>query len=206
MTDATTGPGPDPKVLRLIRKYGLEGVGDELEAQWTHPEERTSLRALADAFNQRLLRAALDEADVETITDDVDRLYALLSADSGSRGERTAAKRRLERVGVDVAALTEDFVSYGAIRSYLTGHRDATLPETEADARETESRTIEGLRQRTVAVTESKLTRLRDAGHLQLGSHRVLADVQVLCEECGRQYDVATLLDTGACECGDTVP
>jgi hypothetical protein len=203
MNHQPTGPGPDPKVLRLIRKYDLEGAGDELEARWTHPENRTSLRALAESFNERILRAALDDADVETITDDVSRLYALLDGAEGSRGEQTAARRRLERAGVDAETVRAEFVSYGAIRSYLTGHRDASLPEPDADARESESRTIEGLRQRTVAVTESKLARLRDTDHLQLGSYRVLADLQVLCEDCGRQYDVATLLETGACECGE---
>ncbi|WP_408959684.1 rod-determining factor RdfA [Natrinema sp. 74] len=203
MTERPTGPGPDPKVLRLIRKYDLEGVGDDLEAQWTHPEDRTSLRALADSFNERLLRAALTDADVETITDDVSRLYALLNGEAGSRGERTAATRRLERAGVDVEAITDEFVSYGAIRSYLTGYRNATLPEDD-DARATDVSAIEGLRQRTVAVTESKLDRLCDTDRLQLGSHRVLADVRVLCEECGRQYDIATLLEAGGCACDDS--
>jgi len=99
MNHQPTGPGPDPKVLRLIRKYDLEGAGDELEARWTHPENRTSLRALAESFNERILRAALDDADVETITDDVSRLYALLDGAEGSRGEQTAARRRLERAG-----------------------------------------------------------------------------------------------------------
>ncbi|MDS0478608.1 rod-determining factor RdfA [Natrinema sp. 1APR25-10V2] len=204
MNERSTGPGPDPKVLRLIRKYDLEGVGDELEERWTRPEDRTSLRTLADAFNERLLRAALADADVETITDDVSRLYALLDGDAGSRGEQTAARRRLERAGLDVETLTDDFVSYGAIRSYLTGHRNASLPDTDDDSRETDSQAIEGLRQRTVAVTESKLDRLCDTDRLRLGSHRVLADVQVLCEECGRQYDVAALLESGACECYDS--
>ncbi|WP_254527873.1 rod-determining factor RdfA [Natrinema gelatinilyticum] len=203
MTTSSERPGPDPKVLRLIRKYGLEDVGDELEARWTHPENRTSLRELADSFNERLLRAVLVDADVETLTDDVSRLYALLSGTDGSRGEQTVATRRLERAGVDVETLTDEFVSYGAIRSYLTGYRDASLRDTDRDARETVRGTIEGLRQRTVAVTESKLARLRDTDHLQLGTHRVHADVQVLCEECGRQYDVATLLERGACDCGN---
>jgi len=164
--------------------------------------ERVCERSPNHSTNESF-RAALDDADVETITDDVSRLYALLDGAEGSRGEQTAARRRLERAGVDAETVRAEFVSYGAIRSYLTGHRDASLPEPDADARESESRTIEGLRQRTVAVTESKLARLRDTDHLQLGSYRVLADLQVLCEDCGRQYDVATLLETGACECGE---
>ncbi|SEQ91282.1 rod-determining factor RdfA [Natrinema salaciae] len=203
MTEQHTGPGPDPKVLRLVRKYELEGVGDELEARWTRSENRASLRTLADSFNERLLRAALADAGVDTITDDVSRLYALLDGTEGSRGERTAARRRLERAGVDVETLTNEFVSYGAIRSYLTKYRGASVPDTDDCVRETEGRTIEGLRQRTVAVTESKLARLQATDRLRLGSHRVLADVRVLCEDCGRQYDVATLLELGACDCDD---
>lgn len=197
-----TRPGPKPKVARLIEKYDLEGVGEELERRWTHPEHRESLRSLADAFNERVLRAALAAAGVDTVTEDVSHLYAVLDGEAGSRGERTQIERRLEREGIDVETLTDEFVSYGAIRSYLTGYRDASLPDAEpAAGRDEAARTIEGLRQRTVSVTESKLETLRDTDRLRLGPHRVLADVQVLCECCGKQYDVAELLDSGACDC-----
>lgn len=202
MDERDSGPGPMPKVARLLEKYDLEGVGDELEARWTHPDDRTSLRALAESFNERLVRAALEDAGVETITEDVGHLYALLRGETGSRGEQLQARRRLERAGVDVETLTDEFVSYGAIRSYLTGYRDASLPETNDDeVRRKERRAIEGLRQRTVAVTESKLARLQNTDRLDLGTHRVLANVQVVCEDCHSQYDVAELLEGGGCEC-----
>ncbi|MXV61766.1 hypothetical protein GS429_06745 [Natronorubrum sp. JWXQ-INN-674] len=202
MDDRTTGPGPMPKVARLIDAYDLEGVGADLEARWTHPTDRESLRSLADSFNERLLRTALSEAGVDTIAEDVSHLYALLRGDTGSRGERTQVQRRLEREGVDVEGLTEDFVSYGAIRSYLTGYRNVSPPsDTDGPSREQTVRTVDGLRQRTVTVAESKLERLRESDRLQLGSHRVFADVQVFCEDCGRQYDLANLLEAGACDC-----
>lgn len=205
MDEERTGPGPRPKVVRLIEKYGLEGIGDELEAQWTRPDDRKSLRTLADSFNRRLLKAALEEASVETITDDVGHLYELLSDEAGSRGERVAAKRRLERAGIDVDGLTDEFVSYGAIRSYLTGYRDASLPETsDEEVRRAERQAIEGLRQRTVTVTESKLARLAETDRLELGTHRVLTDVRVVCEECQTQYDVGELLERGGCACRDS--
>ncbi|SDQ24123.1 rod-determining factor RdfA [Natronobacterium texcoconense] len=203
MADSNASPGPKPKVARLIEKYDLEGVGADLEARWTRTENRESLRSLAASFNERLLRAALAEADVDTITADVSHLYELLSGETGSRGERTQVERRLEREGIDVATLTDEFVSYGAIRSYLTGYRDVTPPSNDDDGhdRGNVAGTIEGLRQRTVSVTESKLESLRESDRLELGPHRVLADVQVLCEGCGKQYDVADLLESGTCDC-----
>ncbi|SEH17276.1 hypothetical protein SAMN04487967_3103 [Natronorubrum sediminis] len=205
MDERRTTPGPQPKVPRLLEKYDLEGVGDKLEAHWTHPDERKSLRALADSFNERLLRAALEDAGVETITEDIDRLYELLREETGSRGEQSQARRRLERAGVDVETVTEEFVSYGAIRSYLTEYRDASLPEaTDEDVRRTERQAIDGLRERTVTVTESKLARLRRTDRLELGSHRVLATVQVVCEDCHEQYDAAELIERGGCACSES--
>ncbi|SFB68406.1 hypothetical protein SAMN05444422_101142 [Halobiforma haloterrestris] len=204
-SNADGSPGPKPKVARLIEKYGLEGVGTDLEARWTRDENRESLRSLADWFNERLVRAALSDAGIDTIAEDTSHLYDLLRGETGSRGERTQVERRLERAGVDVETLTEEFVSYGAIRSYLTGYRDASPPaadDGDADGdRENVARTIEGLRQRTVSVTEGNLERLRETDRLEVGPHRVLVDVQVLCEACGKQYDVADLLESGACDC-----
>ncbi|WP_323170968.1 rod-determining factor RdfA [Natrialba sp. PRR66] len=197
-------PGPQPKVARLISEYDRElaGVGDELEARWTNPETDASLRSLADWFNEQLLRAVLTAAGIETITEDVSHLYAVLSGETGSRGERTQLERRLERDGVAVETVTDEFVSYGAIRSYLTGCRNATAPSsTDGPSAAATARTIEELRQRTVSVTESKLDRLQETEQLRVGPRRVFADVQVLCERCGKQYDVADLLESGACDC-----
>lgn len=205
MAERNTGPGPKPKVARLIERYDLEGVGDDLEAQWTRSEDRRSLRSLAESFNERLLRAQLVDADVDTIAEDLSQLYAVLTGTTGSRGERTQIERRLERDGIDVERLTDEFVSYGAIRSYLVGHRNVTPPsDSSGPSRETAARTIDGLRQRTASVTESKLRRLREADALRVDDHRVLVDVQVLCENCGKQYDVAALLADGACDCFDS--
>lgn len=202
MDEGNASPGPKPKVVRLIDQYDLEGVGDELERRWSRPEDRESLRSLADWFNERLLRAALSEAGVDVLSEDVSRLYGILSGDTGSRGERTQIARRLERDGLDVDAITDTFVSYGAIRSYLVGHRGVSPPSgSDGIDRESTAQTIEGLRQRTTSVTESKLHRLRKADELHLGPHRVLVDVQVLCEECGKQYEITGLLESGTCDC-----
>ncbi|MEY7851903.1 rod-determining factor RdfA [Natrarchaeobius sp. A-rgal3] len=202
MDERNAGPGPKPKVARLIEKYDLEGVGDDLAAQWTAPEDRTGLRGLAESFNERLLRAALAREGIDTITEDVGNLYALLAGERGSRGERTQVERQLERKGVDVSTLREEFVSYGAIRSYLVNYRGVAPPSAQNDpSRDRTAQTIEGLRRRTVTVSEGKLARLQETDRLRIGSHRVLVDVQVLCEECGKQYEITSLLESGACDC-----
>lgn len=202
MDEGDAGPGPDPKVARVIRKYELDGVGDDLEARWTRPDERESLRDLADRFNERVVRAALADAEVEMLTDDVGHLYEVLAGDAGSAGERTQTIRRLERAGVDVDALIDDFASYQAVRTYLTSYREASLPDGDDDeTRDVEAENVEQLRQRTATVAESKVDRLVATERLEIGPHRVLADVQVLCESCGKQYDAAELIRAGACDC-----
>ena len=197
-----TGPGPQPKVARVIEKYDLGPIGADLERKWTRSEDRFSLRALADLFNQRLVETALEDAAIDSVTDDPAHVYALLNGAEGSSGQQTQVRRRLERAGVDVKALTDDFVTYQAIRSYLKNHRDASPPsKTDRDVRRTERRTIEQLRDRTAAVTESKLDRLERNDQIRLGTASVLVDVRVFCEDCGRQYDVDELLESGSCAC-----
>ena len=196
--------GPEPKVARLIDEYGLSDVGDELEAKWTRRENRYSLRQLADTFNRYLVTTALGEAGIETITEDISHIYEVLHGIEGSSGQQTQLKRRLDRQGVDVKSLIDDFVTYQAIRSYLTKYRGASLPtKDDEEVRETEVETVEQLRARTEAVIESKLDRLEIADRLQIGPHRVYADVRVLCESCGRQYEFGELLEAGSCKCYD---
>ncbi|SNZ17010.1 hypothetical protein SAMN06269185_2849 [Natronoarchaeum philippinense] len=203
MNDRSSGPGPAPKVARIIQKYDLDGFGDELEARWTQPDDRESLRDLADRLNEHVVRAALADADVETLTDDVQHLYEILNGDAGSAGEQTQVARRLERQGVDVDSLTDDFASYQAVRTYLTNYRGASLPDgDDEEVRETEAQNVEQLRQRTATITDSKVDRLVNTDRLEIGPHRILADVQVLCESCGKQYDAAELFRRGSCECG----
>lgn len=196
------GKGRRSKVVRLIDKYGLDGIGDELEANWTarDPDERRSLRDLADDFNQRVLQVALTEAGVQPIDGEVENIYRLLTDDGVSSADRTRAVRRLQRDGIDVDDLQSDFVSYQAIRTYLIDHRDAEY-STESVQLESVRDRIQRLRSRTETVAQSQLEQLGTADELDVGSLRTTASIQVLCEECGTQFDAATLLERGACHC-----
>lgn len=209
MTEAndaeTPSGGGQTKVARLLVAYGLEDLGAQLEERWTADgEERMSLRALATLFNQRLLEAAMTKAEIQSLPGEVENVYELLTGSEVSEADRTRTVRRLEREGVDVDALLDDFVTYQAIRSYLKRERNAEYVDDDRDRTVVESENVQRLRGRLSAVTEAKLEQLRSNGDIVLGESRLLVDVNVLCETCGQQYDVETLLDRGGCDCDDS--
>lgn len=189
------------KVGRLIDEYDLEDFGAELERMWTaDADERRSLRELSDIFNKRLLRSAVADSEFETVSGELDSVYQHLTDDTVSPADRTRTRRRLERDGVDVEAVESDFVTYQAIRSYLKKERNATY-ESNEDPVERDKTSIQQLRSRTTTVTETKLEGLEKADEIELGSHQVTVDINVFCEDCGRQLDVTELLDQRGCEC-----
>lgn len=191
------------KVGRLIAEYDLPAeFGARLEASWTGDgTERRSLRDLADLFNRRLLESAMADADVSSVAGEVDNLYALLTDDEVSAGDRTEAENRLERAGIDVEALRADFVTYQAIRTYLQ-RRGATYeqPSDEEQLRKDRER-IRGLRSQTATITEDRLASLRNTDRLDLDEFRVFVDVNVLCESCLTRYSIEELFEQGGCSC-----
>lgn len=203
MSDSdTSDTGRRGKVRRLIEERGLEGVGDRLERRWTaHGDERMSLRDLAKEFNLELLRTVMVEAGMQPLDGDVENLHRLLTAEEVSSADRTRAERRLDREGVDVDRLRSEFVTYQAVRTYLKEHRGASYADDRGDPTESMKQHVQRLRGRVRSVTDSKLGQLRTNGEVDVGSFRTLVEVNVLCEDCGTQYDIETLLDRGGCDC-----
>jgi len=197
------GATRETKVERLIREYGLDGLGAELEAYWTgEADERRSLRDLAALFDRRLLRAAMEDAGLTPTDSDVRRIRTVLGENDASAGERIETRRELERAGVDVDALADDFVSHQAIHTYLRERRDAAY-ERDGDQIERDTETLRRLRGRTAAVSERTLERLRDTGRIELGAFDVHVDVRVFCEDCGTERGVVETLEERGCECGE---
>jgi hypothetical protein len=199
----SSGRGRRSKVARLLDEYDLPGLGAELEQLWTAEEDRKSLRELARHFNRQLLEEALDEANVQYLDGELGNNYRLLTDDEVSSAESTRVNRRLERDGVDVDALENDFVTYQAIRNYLKDYRGAEYTPTETDPLEREATNVQKLRGRMATVTEGKLGQLRASDELTLGEFRTLADIRVICEDCNTQFDVLDLLNRGGCNCTD---
>lgn len=194
-------PGRRSKVRRLIEEYELDGLGEELERKWTADENRLSLRELADHVNRKLLGRALDASDVGTLDGEVENLYRLLTDDEASAADRTRARRRLEREGVDVDGLRDDFVTYQSVRTYLKNHRDAEYAPSESDVVDQATRTVRQLRSRLQTVTESKLKQMDANGGVDVESPGAMVTVQVVCDECGRQFPFDEFVDRGHCDC-----
>lgn len=201
----TTEADPDrrSKVGRIIAERHLGGMGEDLERRWTGDgREQSSLRELADYFNRRVLREAMDEQNVEVLDGEVENFYELLTGDDVSGGMKVQTERRLERNDIDVDQLKNDFVSHQAIHTYLRKYRGAEATSNDSEDKVQETRTtIQQLRSRVQAVTETSLEALRTANELTIGSFDVYVDVRVSCNDCQSQYSVGELLDRGRCQC-----
>lgn len=207
MTDGVeadeTPPASRSKVGRVIEKYQLDGLAEELVAYWTGEyDERYSLRQLADYFNREVLRAALADAGENPLDGEVDNTYRLITDADVSEGMRTQAERRIERLGIDVDALASDFVSHQAIHTYLTKYQQVSYPGADDDVQLAKDRErIDRLENRLVAVIEDALSRSRSTDRLALSDFDVFVDTRVMCEECGTTYTVSDLVDRGGCDC-----
>ena len=205
-SDETSGGdgGRQTKVARLIDEYGLETLGPEMERRWTADgDDRLSLRALADYFNRQLLADRTAEAGMQPLDGEVENTYRLLTDDDVGSADRTRTRRRLERNGVDIESLQDDFVTYQAIRSYLKNDRGAEHTTDDRPRTVVEAENIQRLRGRATTVTEEKLKQLRSGDHVQIGDFRVFAEIRVYCEDCGTRYEIEELLDRGGCECSE---
>lgn len=192
------------KVARLIGVYDLNtDLGDRLEALWTaEGSERESLRTLADRFNGRLLETAMIDAGMSIVDGEVENLYRLLTADDVSSGNRTEARRRLERNGVDVDQLERDFVTYQAVRSYLKDVRGAAYEHGRDGSRvKNVAETIQRLKSRIQSVAEKNIDQLVKAERVSIGEYQLFIDVSILCEECNTQYGLVEFLENGSCDC-----
>jgi hypothetical protein len=201
--DEPRASGRAGKVARLPKEYDMKSLGPELERLWTANEDRRSLRELADRFNRALLERAIEGTGVRRLDGEVENTYRLLTDDDVNSADRTRARRRLKRDGVDVDALLDDFVTYQAVRTYLKEHRGAEYSREPSDPLEREAENAERLRGRMVSVTEGTLERLRDNDQLGLGEFRTLANIQVVCEDCNSRFEVVELLERGGCDCSE---
>lgn len=192
------------KIERLIEKYELEGLGEELEHRWTRSEDRQGLRQLEEYVNHRVLRAALTAAGDDPLEGEVEHLYRLLTDDVSS-AVRTQVRHQLEEKGIDADSLENDFVSYQSIYTYLVNEQDAEPPDetpSEKKAIEGKHETIQRLKTRLNKVTTRSLGELRNAAHLTLGEFSVLITIRVHCLDCDTRQSVSELLTQGGCQCG----
>lgn len=199
-----TNDTPRYKVGKVIKRYSLDGMGEDLEARWIGDDvDSDSLRELAEYFNKELLRKTLTESERQQFSGEIETIYRLLTGDKISRGEQTRIRKVLERDGVDVEQLERDFVTHQAIHTYLTKGREIKKEDETGDRLESAHQTINRLRSRLIAVTETSLSNLQEVGLLTLGSFDVFVEMRVHCTDCGMHKNISELFADGGCECDD---
>lgn len=85
------------KVSCLIKRHGLNGVGEELEHHWTRSGNHSSLRDLADYFHRQSLENSYKTGDVELVDSEINSLYRLLTSDGVIRDAYRQALNRLNQ-------------------------------------------------------------------------------------------------------------
>ncbi|WP_251328513.1 rod-determining factor RdfA [Haloplanus pelagicus] len=189
------------KVGRVIQKYDLGELGAELERRWlADDDERLSLRDLADLLNRRVLQAALVAAGRTSTDRDVAHLYETLQGDV-SAGERIRKERELERDGVDVEALTSDFVTHQAVHTYLKKYRNAEYDREPQDPTKRSVETLQRLRSRTTAVTDRTVAQLAKKDEITAQEYETFVEMRIRCAECGSEYDAVAFIERGGCDC-----
>ena len=193
------------KVGRVIETYELDGLGEQLEAQWTaEGDDRSSLRELATEFNQRLLEITLEESGVSLLDGEVENYYRLLTDDAVTIGTRVQTERTLEQNNVNVERLTQDFVSHQAVHTYLVKYRGVSRDDsTDENRAEKVATSIHRLRSRANTVTTNSLQSLVDAGELNVADIDVFVDIRVHCDACKETLSVDQLFTDGGCSCRD---
>ena len=161
------------------------------------------MRDLAERLNVAVVRSALADTTLGASTYEAEAVYRRLVGDETSAGRRTATRRRLEGAGVDVEALTDDFVSHQTVHTHLRDCAGATYDDerTAEERLSSAADTVFALQGRTEAVTRQTVESLRAAGAVSAGEVDVFVDVTVTCRECGRGRSVGDFLQEGGCPC-----
>lgn len=192
------------KVGRMIDSYELTGSNQQLIEWWTADDAKESLRDIADYFNQDLLRTELQRNGYSPLDGEIANIYRLLTDDEVSRGMETQTRKRLERQGLNVDSLIDDFVSYQSIYRHLNECLDTEyVEETQSveTRRQTGKERIFALENRTETVTIDTLSQLIDHDALALEEFDVLVDVSVTCLHCHRQHTIDELIENEGCQC-----
>lgn len=180
------------KIGRLRTQYGLTNLNEELKQRWIGDgREEMSLRDLERYVNKSVLRNAMEESDLMLVEGEVDNKYRILTDEDVSAGNVVQLEHMLEREGVDVNKIRDDFVShqtvYNHLRNCLGVEKDDSSDEDEIDR---SFETIRALQNKTGIVTK-KILQSNDV--LSEGEDfDVIVDIVVIRED-GQTVDINEL-------------
>lgn len=207
---------PGQKVARVIDDYELNGLDETLVDLWTRDDSsRKSIRELADLVNAEIVSAVVGSelqgmTPMEYPPDQIAiRLAARSSTDSRfedvPQGEINEVTNWMESEGIDVAALTDDFVTFGVVYDYLKNYHDAEASEKYRKSSSPEelktkvTNRLEGLKKQVETVTKESNRSLENAGVLEEIERTVTVDIRITCVNCGREYPAVEFVEADGC-------
>jgi hypothetical protein len=163
------------------------------------------LRQLAKQFNVWIIESALLDVGNPSLKGEAELLHKLLTYDEVEDSERTRAKQRLERQGIDPDALKDDFVSYRTIDRHFKNcserRRSASRPSISPNKALDR---VNALKRRLEQVTEKSIQEVSQHTDREMtgGDIDVLVQVTVVCPDCNDRLSLRDLFDDG-CRCVD---
>lgn len=213
--------------LRVLEKYGIKGLADEVVDKWTRDDEseRSSTRDLAKLVNERICVEVMRDADGMPPITAIDDLVAVLQvALKQHRSEEPIETEWSDWVIEEVKAwfdqeteigweeLAEDFVSYSLVYTYLTNIRGAKQQsqknniDTPGERRRSVIERVEKSTRYTESTTEWAIEHLQQHELLPSGDPWVNVSIEVECSECLQNISIYDYIEGGGCpQCGNSL-
>lgn len=195
----------DPKIIRLIDKYDLEGMESDLEAKWTRKgsESRYSIRDLETYFNQAIVQSVFNKIGAVPTDYSAQKVYEILSSDDVSVADETYLRTWFEERGIDPDELATDFLSYHSIYVYLREKRGVNPPDTPDTSPEEEKQQgidrMDRLNRRVEKVCEKTISTLQNTDVLPEGDLTFRINFHVECPECMTRSSITTYIYNEGC-------
>jgi len=185
------------KVDRIIEKYGLSGLDQELERRH---RRGASLRDLETVINTRVLEQALLESEV-ALVGDTESIYHVLQGDDETPGRTAEIRSQLERAGPPLSDVESDFVSHQTVKRHLQNCLGVDTTRQTQITLDDAQQTVEWAQSQNLSVIENTLNRLQSAGILDSEHIDVTQSVRVTCEHTGDTFRLREFLRRGGCGC-----
>jgi hypothetical protein len=183
-----------PKIVRVMDKYGLDDLGDELADRWTKPQStRQSCRELAEFFNIRVLDAALREEGILWERSLVEECAGIIKDKN-----KSLTGFDLDSRGVDTDEVGEDMVSYQSIHNYLTDDRGIEY-EREINGIRSRVNSLQQMQARMETIATGIIA--QSVAHNQINGIEPNVEItaKCICKACGSRTDMSQYLREEGC-------
>lgn len=196
-----------PKVLKSSQKYGLEGVGADLERKWTRDDrsERYSIRELATYLNSAIVKQVFKDIGHAPPEMNAEEVYKLLTDDDAPQEDVEFILTWLRQNGVDPDELVSDFVSYHTVFNYLREVRGVESPDKKpsdpSEKKENAISRVKRLQRRLEDVSEKTVETLKNNGVVPDRDFSIRVNIRVECPNCGRTTSLIEFFRKEGCKC-----